>query len=204
MIDVNNSKVDGYAWRSGASGAYKIDLKTWEFKTLPAAKPIPAYDIASDPQNNLFGAGRTSTYVWRVDSKTGEFTYYDIPDKPRGVGGLGGGMRRGISDSKGRLWWGGFDGNFVGMLDPSWTRERKSSCTLCLSRGSFPTTLTTTNTATRGPAEFTRTASRACNSIPVNGCFTCCPSPRISETSTCSPLVMAACPGCGSVTRIKV
>jgi len=119
MIDVNNSKVDGYAWRSGASGAYKIDLKTWEFKTLPAAKPIPAYDIASDPQNNLFGAGRTSTYVWRVDSKTGEFTYYDIPDKPRGVGGLGGGMRRGISDSKGRLWWGGFDGNFVGMLDPS-------------------------------------------------------------------------------------
>jgi streptogramin lyase len=119
MIDVNNSKVDGYAWRSGASGAYKIDLKTWEFKTLPSAKPIPAYDIASDPQNNLYGAGRTSTYVWRVDSKTGEFTYYDIPDKPRGVGGLGGGMRRGITDSKGRLWWGGFDGNFVGMLDPT-------------------------------------------------------------------------------------
>ena len=28
-------------------------------------------------------------------------------------------MRRGITDAKGRLWWGGFDGNFVGMVDPT-------------------------------------------------------------------------------------
>ena len=38
--------------------------------------------------------------------------------QPRGVGGLGGGMRRGITDAQDRLWWGGYDGNFVGMLDP--------------------------------------------------------------------------------------
>jgi len=125
MIDVSNSSVDNVAWRTGSGGAYKIDLKTWEYKTLPAPKPIPAYDIASDPQNNLFGAGRTSTYVWRLDSKTGEFSYYDIPSEPRGVGGLGGGMRRGISDAKGRLWWGGFDGNFVGMLDPSLAKGKE-------------------------------------------------------------------------------
>jgi hypothetical protein len=59
-----------------------------------------------------------------VDAKTGEFSYYDIPDKPRGAGGLGGGMRRGITDAKGRLWWGGFDGNFVGVLDPSLPKNR--------------------------------------------------------------------------------
>jgi streptogramin lyase len=27
-------------------------------------------------------------------------------------------MRRGITDSQDRLWWGGFDGGFIGMLDP--------------------------------------------------------------------------------------
>ena len=27
-------------------------------------------------------------------------------------------MRRGRADKQDRLWWGGFDGNFVGMLDP--------------------------------------------------------------------------------------
>jgi len=124
MMDVSASGVDGHGWRSGGGGAYQIDLKTWEYKTLTAPKPTPAYDIAADPQNNLYGAGRTSTYVWRVDAKTGEFTYYDITAKPRGVGGLGGGMRRGISDASGRLWWGGFDGNFVGMLDP---RQPKGS-----------------------------------------------------------------------------
>ena len=58
------------------------------------------------------------TYVWYADAKTGEVSYYDIPATPRGVGGLGGGMRRGKADAQDRLWWGGFDGNFVGMLDP--------------------------------------------------------------------------------------
>ena len=47
-----------------------------------------------------------------------DVSYYDIPATPRGVGGLGGGMRRGKADRQDRLWWGGFDGNFVGMLDP--------------------------------------------------------------------------------------
>jgi len=119
MIDVSASHVDGKAWRAGGGGAYQIDLKTWEYKALKAEKPAAAYDIAADPQNNLWGAGRASTFVWRVDAKTGQFTYYDIPAKPRGIGGGGGGMRRGISDAKGRLWWGGFDGNFVGMVDPT-------------------------------------------------------------------------------------
>jgi len=119
MIDVSASHVDGKAWRAGGGGAYQIDLKTWEYKALKAEKPATAYDIAADPQNNLWGAGRASTFVWRVDAKTGQFTYYDIPAQPRGIGGGGGGMRRGISDAKGRLWWGGFDGNFVGMVDPT-------------------------------------------------------------------------------------
>jgi virginiamycin B lyase len=118
MMDVSNSQIDNHGWRSGPL-AYKIDLDTLEVtKTIQGSKPLGRYDIASDSQNNLFGAGRGSTYVWHANAKTGEVAYFDIPATPRGVGGLGGGMRRGKADRQDRLWWGGFDGNFVGMLDP--------------------------------------------------------------------------------------
>ena len=44
--------------------------------------------------------------------------YFDIPAEPRGAGSFGTGMRRGITDSQDRLWWGGYDGGFIGLLDP--------------------------------------------------------------------------------------
>jgi virginiamycin B lyase len=117
MMDVSAAHVDGHGWRSGPA-AYRINLETWQSTTINGSRPLARYDIAADTKNNLYGAGRTSAYVWRADAKTGQVSYYDIPAQPRGVGGLGGGMRRGISDAQDRLWWGGFDGNFVGMLDP--------------------------------------------------------------------------------------
>ena len=52
------------------------------------------------------------------DAKTHAVSYYDIPAEPRGAGSFGSGMRRGITDSQDRLWWGGFDGGFIGLLDP--------------------------------------------------------------------------------------
>jgi virginiamycin B lyase len=118
MMDVNNSAVDNHGWRSGPDW-YRINLDTLTVtSTIKGQKATGAYDIASDSKNNLFGAARASTYVWHADVKTGQVSYYDIPATPRGVGGLGGGMRRGRADKQDRLWWGGFDGNFVGMLDP--------------------------------------------------------------------------------------
>jgi streptogramin lyase len=125
MIDVSGAEVDGKAWRAMAApvaggGAYQIDLKTWEHREVKGsnAKPLYAYDIAADSRNNLFGSARGSPYVWRVDAQTFDLTYYDIPAEPRGPGAFGSGMRRGITDAQDRLWWGGFDGNFIGMLDP--------------------------------------------------------------------------------------
>jgi streptogramin lyase len=120
MMDVTNASVDNHGWRSGPD-AYRINLDTLQVTTTikgEPGKPLARYDLASDTRNNVFGAGRTSTYVWHADAKTGEVSYYDIPATPRGVGGRGGGMRRGKADKQDRLWWGGFDGNFVGMLDP--------------------------------------------------------------------------------------
>jgi streptogramin lyase len=118
MMDVSNSAVDNHGWRSGTE-AYRINLDTLSVTTtVKGSRPLARYDLASDSKNNVYGAGRTSTYVWLADAKTGQVSYYDIPATPRGVGGLGGGMRRGKADKQDRLWWGGFDGNFVGMLDP--------------------------------------------------------------------------------------
>jgi virginiamycin B lyase len=118
MMDVSNSAVDNHGWRSGTE-AYRINLDTLTVTTtIKGSKALARYDLASDSKNNVFGAGRTSEYVWYADAKTGEVAYFDIPKTPRGVGGLGGGMRRGKADKQDRLWWGGFDGNFVGMLDP--------------------------------------------------------------------------------------
>ena len=118
MIDVSASRVDGNAWRSEAGDAFQIDLETWEYETASGDRPLARYDIAADSENNLYGGGRGSPYIWSVDAETLEVSYYDIPDEPRSEGGVGTGMRRGITDGQDRLWWGGFDGNFVGMLDP--------------------------------------------------------------------------------------
>jgi virginiamycin B lyase len=119
MVEVSASHVDGRGWRVGGGAAFRIDLETWEHERITGPQPLFAYDIAADTRNNLYGAARASTYVWRVDAQTLDVSYYDIPDQPRGVGGFGGGMRRGITDASDRLWWGGYDGNYIGMLDPT-------------------------------------------------------------------------------------
>ena len=81
-------------------------------------KPLYAYDIAADTRNNVYGSARNAPYVWRIDAKTHAVQYFDIPPEPRGAGSFGPGMRRGITDSQDRLWWGGYDGGYIGLLDP--------------------------------------------------------------------------------------
>jgi streptogramin lyase len=125
MIDVSAAHVDNKAWRAIAAplsggSVYQIDLDTWQHVEIKGTneKPLYAYDVAADSRNNVYGSARGMPYVWRIDAKTREVSYYDIPAEPRGVGSFGSGMRRGITDTENRLWWGGFDGGFIGMLDP--------------------------------------------------------------------------------------
>jgi streptogramin lyase len=125
MIDVSGAEVDGNAWRAVAGpvaggGVYQIDLETWQYKEIKGTteKPLYAYDIAADSRNNVYGSARGAAYVWRIDAKTHAVQYFDIPPEPRGAGSFGQGMRRGITDSQDRLWWGGYDGGFIGLLDP--------------------------------------------------------------------------------------
>ena len=50
---------------------------------------------------------------------------------PRSEGGRGTGMRRGITDGQNRLWWGGYDGNFVGCSIRGSRRASRSRSTRC-------------------------------------------------------------------------
>ena len=118
----NSMHVDGNVWfRTGGSlyQAKFLDDGKWEGTAIPESGRLAAYDHYVDSENNAYGAGRRSTEFWRVDAKTHEITYYPIPEEPRGETGLGGGSRRGFFDAQDRLWFGGFDGNYVGKLDPS-------------------------------------------------------------------------------------
>jgi streptogramin lyase len=125
MIDVSAARVDGQAWRAvaaplGGGSVFQIDLTTWQHREIKGTneRPLYAYDVAADSRNNVYGSARGMPYVWRIDAKTHAVSYYDIPAEPRGKGSFGSGMRRGITDSQDRLWWGGFDGGFIGLLDP--------------------------------------------------------------------------------------
>jgi len=125
MTIARSASVDGWTWNGGAGAQLsRVQLKgkgeiTREMVRAEGGS-LAAYDIAVDSKNNVYGGDRTSTAIWKVDARTLKATFYPIPAQPRGgEGSLGGGMRRGTIDSKDRMWWGGFDGGFVGMLDTS-------------------------------------------------------------------------------------
>jgi streptogramin lyase len=123
MTIASSQHVDGWAWNGGAgAGVSRVQLKgngeIVREQMRAQGGSLGAYDIAVDSKNNVYGGDRTSTAIWRIDAKTLQQTYYPIPAQPRGLeGSVGGGMRRGTIDKQDRMWWGGFDGGFVGMLD---------------------------------------------------------------------------------------
>ena len=123
MTLARSSEVDGWAWNGGAGAAlsrvqFKGNGQIVRETVRGEGGSLGAYDIAVDSKNNVYGADRTSTAIWKVDAKTLKATFYPIPAKPRGLeGSVGGGMRRAVIDSKDRFWRGGFDGGFIGVLD---------------------------------------------------------------------------------------
>jgi streptogramin lyase len=112
---------DGYAWinRGGQVSRVKF-LRDGKMTKEVVGEKLGAYDTYADSKNNVYGASRESTQFWRVDAKTLKVSHYAIPKQPRGETGLGNpGPRRGLFDRQDRLWFGGFDGNVIGKLDPS-------------------------------------------------------------------------------------
>lgn len=123
MTLAESSHVDGWVWNGGAGASLsRVQLKGGGqiVREMIRAEggSLAAYDIAVDSKNNVYGGDRTNPAIWKVDAKTLKQTFYPIPGEPRGQeGSVGGGMRRATIDKQDRMWWGGFDGGFVGMLD---------------------------------------------------------------------------------------
>ena len=119
--------VDGNVWFNSGGQLQQAQLLgdgEWTGTPVPTERRLSAYDFYPDSKNNVYGAGRGSTEFWRVDAKTLEVTYYPIPEEPRGETAFGGGSRRGLFDSQDRAWFAGYDGNYIGKLDPSLPAEK--------------------------------------------------------------------------------
>ena len=94
---------------------FRVDIETGkmtEVKPPPGMKNITGYGLVTDLDNNVYSLDNNPAQkqIWRVDAKTGQVTFFDLPNP--------GGGRRGHIDSQNRLWFSQFYGNRYGMLDP--------------------------------------------------------------------------------------
>jgi virginiamycin B lyase len=80
-------EVDGKVWTKsvGTQDIFRVDLATnkWEkfhpTDLLPDVKNATMYEVKADSQNNLWLAEFTEGHLGRIDAKTTEVTWYDMP-----------------------------------------------------------------------------------------------------------------------------
>ena len=112
--------MDGKVWVKNSDQAQilRLDPKTgqWEnlgsFKDPETGKTITTYGMPVDQENNLYLLDSSSNAIGKVDAKTGKLTgaYHGLIPNSR--------PRRGAVDEQGRLWYGEYTGNAIGMFDP--------------------------------------------------------------------------------------
>jgi len=100
MIDALHSNVDGKLWTKANEGnanrMYQFDLATKQFHEVlppPGRQTVSGYGLVSDLDNNEYSLPNApnARQIWRIDAKTGDVTYIDLPP---GIGGA----RRGHID----------------------------------------------------------------------------------------------------------
>jgi len=114
QVSPDRADVDGKVWLQDA-GTYtvlRLDVATGAFDTFEPYKiPRPnVYDVIPDSHNNGFFLVLGAEDVGRIDAKTGEIRIFKTPT-PRS------GPRRGMMDSRDRLWFGENNGDRIGMFD---------------------------------------------------------------------------------------
>ncbi len=118
-IAIEGTPVDNKVWIKNSDGGniYRLDLTTNQmenlgsFKDPQTGKRIGTYGIDSDAQNNAYLLDFAAGNIVRIDAKTRDATVYRTPtpdSRPR----------RGRVDRDGRLWFGEYQGNAIGMFDP--------------------------------------------------------------------------------------
>jgi virginiamycin B lyase len=119
MVSPNYAHVDGKVWTNNQEmhAVYRLDLATGKYENLGATKdattgkPVPAYGMPPDLENNLYLLEFSGTEIGKLDAKTGKVTAYPTPfpgSKPR----------RGRVDAQDRLWFAEYGGNAIAMFDP--------------------------------------------------------------------------------------
>jgi virginiamycin B lyase len=109
---------DGKIW-AGFGEFGRVDSKTlemdWRFNwirspKLPKGPKGIGYGIAVDPKGNPWLMDYAASGLTRVDVNTKEITFYSTPTPNSGP-------RRGVFDTQGRLWFGEYAGDKMGMFD---------------------------------------------------------------------------------------
>lgn len=118
FVAPQHSDVDGYVWSTNQDdhSAWRLNLKTGKFEKGSdekdaAGNKFPAYQIVSDSKNGIYLLNFGGTWVGHVDAKTGIAEGFKTPT-PNGR------PRRGVVDSKDRVWYSEPGANSIGMFDP--------------------------------------------------------------------------------------
>jgi virginiamycin B lyase len=118
MVSPQHDDVDGKVWTNNQDvhDMYRLDTKTGQFENLGASKdlrgrPIQAYGMPTDKQNNVYQLEFGGTSIGLRDAKTGVATIFDTPIKNSRP-------RRGRVDEQNRLWFAEYGGNAIALFDP--------------------------------------------------------------------------------------
>ncbi len=122
-LALDGTTADNKVWikNSDAGNIYRLDLTSnkmenlGNFKDPRTGKRIGTYGIHSDAQNNAYLLDFSAGNIVKIDAKTKAPTVYPTPtpdSRPR----------RGRVDPDGRLWFGEYQGNAIGMFDPKTER----------------------------------------------------------------------------------
>lgn len=122
-IALTGTHSDNKVWikNSDGSNIYRLDLATNQMENLGnfidprTGRRIGTYGIHSDAQNNAYLLDFAAGNIVKLDAKSKAMTVYTTPtpdSRPR----------RGRVDHEGRLWFGEYQGNAIGVFDPKTER----------------------------------------------------------------------------------
>jgi streptogramin lyase len=118
MVRPESATVDHKVWaqNNGFAAIHRLDLATGHIETIAPFKDATAgenhniYDIVPDSQNNVYFTDFAQQQIGRVDAKTLEVTFYQLPTMKSAP-------RRGMMDAQDRMWFAEFRGDKIAMFD---------------------------------------------------------------------------------------
>jgi streptogramin lyase len=124
MVTPTHMNVDGKVWMTDTAtrNLYRLDLKTGKWENLGVShvgdRQISGYGLPTDAQNNVYMLEFGNANIGKRDAKTLETKIWQTPiqrSRPR----------RGRFDEQGKLWFAEYQGNAIGMFDPTTERMKE-------------------------------------------------------------------------------